>query len=338
MSDGTNKNAKFSERKRVNYIERAKGLGIILVVSGHLPGRVVPAGNEWYRHYYWQLYLFHMPFFMFLSGLVFGLTDGPKRAIAAYSAFIAGRAKRLLVPFLLLGFFAVFAKTFGQYVIHVQQAPDSLLIAISRMFVKTQNGPVIFIWYAFVLFWFLAITPVMLRYLQAWAVFAIALAVYFLPPPDAFFLDKAFSVFVFFVSGVIAGLNYERFEDALPTTAIPLLVFIGLLLMFEFTPDTQYDMLLAGAMSIPALLYLVRTGPAKGLTFLESLGRYTFVIYLLNTIFMGLARSILQKFVPYEGLYFLFYIVVLMVVGLLGPILAKKYLFRRVKFLDQITS
>lgn len=327
-----------TRRSRISFIERAKGLGIILVVSGHLAGRVVPPGNEWYRHYYWQLYLFHMPFFMFLSGLVFGLTNGPKRAVEAYGAFIAGRAKRLLVPFLLLGLFAVLAKTFGQYIIHVQQAPESFSVAISRIFINTQNGPVIFIWYAFVLFWFLAITPILFRYLKPWSVFAIALAVYFIPPPDAFFLDKAFSVFVFFVAGAIAGLNYERFEEALPTTAIPFLVFIGLLLMFEFTPDTQYDMLLAGAMSIPALLYLVRTGPAKGLNFLEFLGRYTFVIYLFNTIFMGLARSLLQAVLPYQGPYFLLYIAILMAVGIFGPVLAKIYIFRRVKFLDQITS
>ena len=61
---------------RIDYIERAKGLGITLVVFGHIAGRSVPDGNEWYRHVYWLIYFFHMPFFMFLSGLVLAWPHG----------------------------------------------------------------------------------------------------------------------------------------------------------------------------------------------------------------------------------------------------------------------
>ncbi len=50
---------------RVQYIDRLKGLAIILVVMGHIFGFSQPEdGINTF------IYTFHMPLFMFLSGLV----------------------------------------------------------------------------------------------------------------------------------------------------------------------------------------------------------------------------------------------------------------------------
>ena len=59
-----------SPRVFLDDVGRAKGLGIILVVVGHLAARQIPEGNEWYRLLKLGIYQFHMPFFMYLSGLV----------------------------------------------------------------------------------------------------------------------------------------------------------------------------------------------------------------------------------------------------------------------------
>ena len=54
---------------RVQYIDRLKGLAIILVVMGHILGFRQPEdGTEDGIHTF--IYTFHMPLFMFLSGLV----------------------------------------------------------------------------------------------------------------------------------------------------------------------------------------------------------------------------------------------------------------------------
>ena len=77
--------AAASERSRVSELDRAKGLAIVLVVIGHVVAGDPPAGNAWYVTLKTLIYKFHMPFFMFLSGAVFGLTHRPLRSGADYA-------------------------------------------------------------------------------------------------------------------------------------------------------------------------------------------------------------------------------------------------------------
>jgi fucose 4-O-acetylase-like acetyltransferase len=72
-------------------IDRAKGLAILLVVFGHLVARADPAGVDWYEPLRRAVYAFHMPFFLYLSGLVAarsGMLLAPK---AAWRRVAAGR-------------------------------------------------------------------------------------------------------------------------------------------------------------------------------------------------------------------------------------------------------
>ena len=61
--------------KHLNWVDYAKGLGIILVVYGHITEGVFNAGmamnNKLYIDIDTMIYSFHMPLFFFLSGLFF---------------------------------------------------------------------------------------------------------------------------------------------------------------------------------------------------------------------------------------------------------------------------
>lgn len=73
------------KQQRIDYIDFAKGIGIILVLLGHtyfLP--VYPQGF---------IYSFHMPMFFVLSGLVFS-TKKP------FGEFVNKKAKTLLIPYI----------------------------------------------------------------------------------------------------------------------------------------------------------------------------------------------------------------------------------------------
>lgn len=71
--------------KRIEYIDIAKGLGIILVVIGHcLKGNTFPATWIW---------SFHMPLFFILSGLCFAENKYP-----TFQSFLTKRIKTLLLP------------------------------------------------------------------------------------------------------------------------------------------------------------------------------------------------------------------------------------------------
>lgn len=61
---------------RVQYIDRLKGLAIILVVMGHIFGFNQPEdGINTF------IYTFHMPLFMFLSGLVISAPPISRRCL-----------------------------------------------------------------------------------------------------------------------------------------------------------------------------------------------------------------------------------------------------------------
>ncbi len=71
-----------SKNRRIEWIDIAKGIGILLVVYGHAmaPGRP-------------YVYLFHMPFFMMLSGYVYNPDEG-------FLSFLKKKICRLYIPFM----------------------------------------------------------------------------------------------------------------------------------------------------------------------------------------------------------------------------------------------
>ena len=54
-------------KQRIDYIDRMKGLAIFLVVMGHVSGMAFAQSDD---VVYIVISSFHMPLFMFLSGLV----------------------------------------------------------------------------------------------------------------------------------------------------------------------------------------------------------------------------------------------------------------------------
>lgn len=83
------------EKKRLYYIDIAKGIAIFLVVLGHTyRGNIV---QNW-------LYSFHMPLFFFISGWLY---EGKNNFEDGFPKFVLKRTRRLLIPyfvFLMLNF------------------------------------------------------------------------------------------------------------------------------------------------------------------------------------------------------------------------------------------
>src|SRR5213075_2870897 len=46
---------------RVQFLDAARGLAIVLVVIGHVVARGLPEGNDWYGYLKEMIYGFHMP-------------------------------------------------------------------------------------------------------------------------------------------------------------------------------------------------------------------------------------------------------------------------------------
>ena len=80
-------------KKRVAYLDIAKGIGIILVVWAHARG---PFSN--------YMYLFHMPLFFLISGDLYNEDK-------SFKDFLFGKVKSIYIPFIMWNILAVLIKT-----------------------------------------------------------------------------------------------------------------------------------------------------------------------------------------------------------------------------------
>ncbi len=93
-----------------------------------------------------------------------------------------------------------------------------------------------------------------------------------------------------------------------------------------------------GLCSIPAVHGFVSALFFDKETTLLLLAKYTVVIYLLNTIAIGVVKGVMLKFVDWNGYLFYIYIVVLTTAGVLLPIAIKKIIFICNAYLSHMTN
>jgi fucose 4-O-acetylase-like acetyltransferase len=325
-------------------IDRAKGLGIVLVVFGHLAAKSRPLGNDWFGYAQTAVYQFHMPFFMYLSGYVGMLAGSVIVNQSRWHSLVMSRAQRLLVPFLGFGLALTLGKLVAAGFLHVDNAPESLTSALRGLLWNTDKSPAISVWYIGVLFVFSVITPILF-----WAsgarlslLLLFSLAIYWIPVPPIAFADRMVAFYVFFILGATCASRdrqWIRFVDRAFVVIFPIFLFIVALcvLFFDDLPQSV-RLLAAGLMSMPALHGLVRRAPVARSGHLLALGMFSFVIYLLNTPFIGIAKGLMLKVLPWDGYNFLIFVPLLMAAGLYGPMLMKKFVFRYFATLDKLTS
>jgi fucose 4-O-acetylase-like acetyltransferase len=333
-------NATASRPEFLADVERAKGLAIILVVLGHIVAREPPVNNEWYVVLKSAIYTFHMPFFMYLGGLVFFHVGDALNPRPTYGSYLVRRAERLLVPFLLLGFLILFGKLAVETVLHVDNAPTDIWVGVKSLFWNTGQSPATSVWYIFVLFIYCSITPVLVRLSNGrlWPALVLAAALHFLSVPEIAYLDRVAYFFVYFMIGCVVGRfrteAMQFFDATLPVSGAIFAVSIVLATM-------QVEPVLTGticALSSLAFIHgLMRTTLPGHSDALLWFGKYSFAIYLFNTLAIGLSKGLLLKVMPWEGTNFLAFFPILLLSGLVGPVLPKRILFDRVPLLSRLT-
>jgi fucose 4-O-acetylase-like acetyltransferase len=333
-------------RERRADIEAAKGLAILLVVFGHLVARQDPAGVAWYEPLRRAVYAFHMPLFLYLSGLVGGqgLLHYPR---AALPRLARARARRLLVPFFGMGVLIVLGKCAASGCVHVDNAPAGLGAGLRALVWDTGHSPALSIWYLFVLFNVSLGTVAILdgRPVRLPLLLAASLALYWVPLPSYLYLDRVGMFAPFYLVGAAAGFLAARWDEVLDRLwpwAMGLF-FVGLVVVLN-SPTVSVtaqksSLLIVGTISLPAIhgwLRSFRFIPLQKVFLL--LGRYSFMIYLFNTLCIGLAKGLMLHMWSWDGPQFLPFACALMGAGLFGPMALKRYAFRRVKLLDRVTD
>ena len=142
---------------------------------------------------------------------------------------------------------------------------------------------------------------------------------------------------LFFLIGVIAGRHHALTHRWLETFWLPALVPFVLLLSTG-AHDQPAARWMTAALSIVALPGLMRATEGLNLSLFETLGRYTFIIYLTNTAFIGLVKAASFQLGLWQASHFPMIAVVMTVVAIGGAILLKRHLLPLVPALDRITT
>jgi fucose 4-O-acetylase-like acetyltransferase len=112
-----------TDKKRLDYIDIAKGLGMLTVIWGHINGGFTNI----------FVYAFHMPLFFFLSGLVFRADK-----YNSFKEFAIRKVKTLIIPYLMFSFITWLVWVAYNLVFH--NDVDSYFMPLLQTFVAQGSG------------------------------------------------------------------------------------------------------------------------------------------------------------------------------------------------------
>lgn len=310
-------------------LDALRGVAIFLVVVGHAVSREVPAGNEWYAVLKDLIYRFHMPLFMALTGITFGLSLPAFRSWAEVRDYSWRRCVRLAVPYFAFGLLIIAGKLAASHVMHVDNLPSGSLDDVAELLLVPARSAAGFLWFIYVLAIYLLLLPAVLFVLRRrpLALFVASLGLAALPWPEAFMLDRVMAYLPFFCGGVLLCLRRDWWSPVPTAIGWTGVLLFCALLASAYTVATPHW--LVGAVSLPALLTLVQRLHEPVRRFWAMVGSHSMSIYLMNTILIGLAKGLMLKLHPWDGPAFLFFFPVLVTAGCGLPIVIKRLADRR---------
>jgi fucose 4-O-acetylase-like acetyltransferase len=324
--------------KRLSEIDTAKGIGIALVVLGHMVARdVKPQGNDWWLVFHEHLYSFHMAFFFFLSGYVFFLHPTDQ-----WVGRLRKTASKLVPAYLLFALIVYLAKFLAVRFLHVDRPVKHPLDEMLFMLAYPTESFAQFLWFIVTLLMIYTLMSVfrvwVTRYLGA--ALAVFFALHVLSVTDhvtSFLaLQQLARYAIFFLLAAVCHRHLATWMTAVTRFGTMIfLAFIGTLIIlpYEWLPT------MAGLLSLPAMLALavrVDHWPAVREP-LQFLGRNTLTIYLMSSLAMGFVRAIVLKTWGWDDWHFFLAVPLLLAAGLLVPIAVQRLLFARWSWTDRIT-
>lgn len=303
---------------RVEWTDRARGIGIVLVVVGHVLGGLragsVVADSAAVGFAVDWIYAFHMPLFFFLSGLFAAAGDR-----VALPAFVAAKLRTIAYPYFLWSVL--------QTLLHAA-APGTNQHAGIADLLHLLDAPVMQFWFLHVLFCISVLFALGRRAgLGRGPLLAMSMALYAGGRVgDLGGWGIPYSVaahFVYFALGAFTAPRLAAAVESSTTATLGAALSGFVLLAAAVAVGAQRSPwlapLLAGA-GIGATVLLARVigTPANG-GFLAVLGRHSLQIYVAHTIAAAGCRVVLQRGVGVgdPGLH----VVAGVVAGLLAPLL-----------------
>lgn len=309
------------------FADAARGLAIILVVFGHVPGRLQdsPQILDWSVK---TIYLFHVPLLFLLSGFTAELALSVGKNISNIG-YLAKRSKRLIIPYLAMNVFYFGLQWFTQTILRFNRPVD--LDLLLKIVTNPEHGPMGPLWFLYALF----VISVMFAFLKfvldaiglksLWCYLIVAIILTSFSWPESFCVNAAFYHLPFFIFGMVCLKHWDVFNwpplcgFAISTLLFACIAYYGGLIL----PDPYLSLIVAlsGCFSAMSLIKIIQDHKAHH--FLMWIGRYAMGIYVLHmliiTIWSQCTRMITGSGLSLTGMSLMF------VAALLLPIPIVRY-------------
>lgn len=291
--------------KRLDYIDAAKGIGLLLVIYGHTFRTSMREAYAWCDFSYQFVYRFHVSLLFLLSGMGYALTAQRNHSLSA-GQFLRKKAHSLLLPWASYACVIYLLFALAQLLPPIRAmlaGTDYAFLSPQRYLVlllKNENPYSFHLWYLQTLFLFLAVTFLLEKLLPQRLARPVLLALALLTPGFYFLFCKSwiwafkafFQKYYIFLLGVL--LPRERFERR----AVPLSLLgaaCGVFVAVRLFSTQDFKSLLAGlafayldeaaaaglCLGILAVCFLLR----QHLQPLARFGRNTMLFYLYHQPF-----------------------------------------------------
>ncbi len=319
----------MQNKRRLVYADIAKAICIVLVVVGHYFPDDHPV---WYWIMRSIIYSFHMPMFMFASGLIYLATF----KVQDYTVFIKKKIKRLMVPYIVVSFIIITIKLLTQSLMYVEN-PVTYLSYVKILYLPEAGY---FLWFIWALWWIYVIIPLFNTSRKRLYLLVFSILLHFIPItfPDYFCLKQFKDMVFYFVFGCVAWEYRQNLKNLFSLSS-----FIYFVLFV--TLHSIYLFLNIGGMLLPfiGIVFVLRLSMSIEkeqdkcyFKWLITISTSSYIIYLFHTTFEGLTKSLINKmpFLMYSSNDFLFALEALVVisVGVVGPILLDNLVLKRYKF------
>ncbi len=261
-------------------------------------------------------------------------------SLKSYFEYVFKRLKRLAPGYLLFGVLIYLGKSYLSSTLQVDDVPGDVYSEMYNLLIVPSKSAGGSLWFVYVLMEMYIIFPLIILFLihRPVLIILIGVLIAFVPVTDSFMLDRFCEYFLFFSIGVVVVQSYEKYLCLIDKYSY---IFLALFILsfLSMSYFSQIDSkIIIGIFSLPALHSFMRNGFLGALPVWELFGKYTYSIYLMNTILIGIAKGFMLTFFSWEGAGFLLMAPVLLVAGLYGAIFIKSYILPRYKILDRITS
>jgi fucose 4-O-acetylase-like acetyltransferase len=274
---------------RTTWVDTARGIGIILVVYGHvirgLENGGILTGSTLFRFQDDAIYSFHMPLFFFLSGMFF-LGSYRKQGLDLF----ATKAAVIVYPYFVWSIIQVGIKIgLAGYA----NSPVGYKSLVSIFWLPVEQ-----FWFLYSLFLittvhlvFFVITdrlPLLQKY-RLQLILSLALLLYFARPlfPGIFQIQTVATYMIYFSLGLGFSAFHPAYPGGRPVLAIPFcFLFLCYLIHFEhyWPGDSVFLQLMLAVSGLGSVLVLSPCAGKRITAILSFLGRYSMEIFCIHII------------------------------------------------------